>query len=87
MLGVIEDLAGDWRRLDGRIKGLSSEIEVLARQDKGCERLMTMPGIGPIIASAIVAAIGSPSQAPKSRPFENASPVVRRGLKGLQVMP
>jgi transposase len=32
---------------------LSSEIEVLARQDKGCERLMTMPGIGPIIASAI----------------------------------
>ena len=58
MLRVIEDLAGDWRRLDERIEGLSNEIEVLARQDAGCERLMSVPGIGPIISSAIVAAIG-----------------------------
>ena len=35
MLRVIEDLAGDWRRLDERIEGLSTEIEALARQDKG----------------------------------------------------
>ena len=48
MLRVIEDLAGDWRRLDERIEGLSSEIEVLACQDVGCERLMSVPGIGPI---------------------------------------
>ena len=34
MLRVIEDLAGDWRRLDERIEGLSSEIEARARQDK-----------------------------------------------------
>jgi transposase len=27
MVRVIEDLAGDWRRLDERIEGLSSEIE------------------------------------------------------------
>ena len=33
MLRIIEDLAGDWRRLDARIEGLSSEIETLARQD------------------------------------------------------
>ena len=58
MLRVIEDLAGDWRRLDERIEGLSSAIEALARQDEGCARLMTVPGIGPIIASAMVAAIG-----------------------------
>src|SRR5262249_56557340 len=44
MLRVIEDLAGDWRRLDERIEGLSSKIEALARQDKGCERLMSVPG-------------------------------------------
>ena len=31
MVRVIEDLAGDWRRLDERIEGLSSEIEALAR--------------------------------------------------------
>ena len=27
---MIEDLAGDWRRLDERIEGLSGEIEALA---------------------------------------------------------
>jgi transposase len=43
MVRVIEDLAGDWRRLDERIKGLSSEIEAIARQDAGCERLMSVP--------------------------------------------
>ncbi|MGY4427570.1 transposase [Bradyrhizobium sp. F1.13.1] len=59
MLRIIEDLAGAWRRLDERIENLSSEIEALARQDKGCERLMTVPGIGPIISSAMVAAIGT----------------------------
>jgi transposase len=33
MLRVIEDLAGDWRRLDERIEGLSSEIEGLRAAD------------------------------------------------------
>jgi transposase len=69
MLRVIEDLAGDWRRLDERIEGLSSEIEVLARQDVGCERLMSVPGIGPIISSAIVAAIGGGDAFSKGRDF------------------
>src|SRR5690242_20951783 len=45
MVHVIEDLAADWRRLDRRIEGLSTEIEVLARADSSCERLMSVPGI------------------------------------------
>src|SRR5438067_6098415 len=69
MLRVIEDLAGDWRRLDERIEGLSSEIEVLARRDVGCERLMSVPGIGPIISTAIVAAIGAGGVFAKGRDF------------------
>jgi transposase len=39
MLRVIEELAGDWRRLDQRIEGLTGEIEALARQDQACSRL------------------------------------------------
>ena len=69
MVHVIEDLAGDWRRLDERIEGLSAEIEALAEQDSGCERLMTVPGIGPIISSAMVAAIGSGDAFTKGRDF------------------
>jgi hypothetical protein len=30
MLRVIENLAGDWRRLDERIEGLSGEIDALS---------------------------------------------------------
>jgi transposase len=69
MVRVIEQLAGDWRRLDERIEGLSDEIEVLAREDSGCERLMSVPGIGPIISSAMVAAIGTGDAFSKGRDF------------------
>ena len=69
MVRVIEGLAGDWRRLDERIEGLSSEIETVARQDAGCERLMSVPGIGPIISSAMVAAIGGGDAFTKGRDF------------------
>ena len=69
MVRVIEDLAGDWRRLDERIEGLSAEIETVARQDVSCERLMSVPGIGPIISSAMVAAIGTGDAFTKGRDF------------------
>jgi transposase len=69
MSRVIEELAGDWRHLDARIEGLSGEIETLAHQDQHCERLMTVPGIGPIISSAMVAAIGTGEVFPKGRDF------------------
>jgi len=69
MVHLIADLAGDWRRLDERIEGLSGEIAALARQDAGCERLMSVPGIGPIISSAMVAAIGAGDTFTKGRDF------------------
>jgi transposase len=69
MTRVIEDLAGDWRRLDERIEGLSTEIAALAHQDAACNRLMTVPGVGPIISSAMVAAIGTGDVFSKGRDF------------------
>ena len=69
MVRVIEGLAGDWRRLDERIEGLSSEIEAVARRDASCERLMSVPGIGPIISSAMVSAIGAGDVFTKGRDF------------------
>ena len=69
MVRIIEDLAGDWRRLDERVEGMSNEIEAIARQDAGCERLMSVPGVGPIISSAMVAAIGAGDVFTKGRDF------------------
>lgn len=58
---LIEELCEDWRRLDIWIDDLTEEIELLANEDACCKRLMTVPGIGPTISSAIVAAVGDAS--------------------------
>ena len=69
ILRLLEDLAADWRRLDERIEAVSAEIEALAEQDESCQRLMTVPGIGPIISSAVVAAIGNGAGFKQGRDF------------------
>jgi transposase len=69
MRHVIEGLAEDWRRLDERIDQLSIEIEVVVHEDAGAERLMSVPGIGPIISSAMVAAVGTGATFSKGRDF------------------
>ena len=69
MIHLIEDLALDWRRLDDRIDAISAVIERVAEKDAGCGRLMTVPGIGPIISSATVAAVGNGDAFSKGRDF------------------
>ncbi len=41
--------------LDARVDGLDKEIGRRAREDEVCQRLMTIPGIGPITATVIAA--------------------------------
>ena len=69
IIRIIEDLSGDWRRLDERIEHVTEEIEELAHGTESCRQLMTIPGIGPIIASAMVAAVGSGTAFAKGRDF------------------
>jgi transposase len=69
MIHMIEALCTDWRHLDGRIETVSDEIKTLSEQDDGAKRLMTVPGIGPIISTATVAAIGSGDVFSKGRDF------------------
>lgn len=69
MVRLIADLSEDWRRLDDRIAIVSAEIEALVEEDRHCQRLMTVPGIGPIISSAVVAAIGDGAGFKQGRDF------------------
>jgi transposase len=69
MVRIVEDLVGDWSYLDERIENVTDEIEALARGDENCRQLMTVPGVGPIIASAMVAAIGNGTAFAKGRDF------------------
>jgi transposase len=69
MVRIIRDIVDDWKYLDERIERVTDEIEDLARSDVSCGQLMTVPGIGPIIASATVAAIGNGTAFAKGRDF------------------
>jgi transposase len=69
MRQLIVDLHGDWMRLDARIEALNQEIEEISCQEKSCQRLMTVPGIGPLISTATVAAIGTGEAFERGRDF------------------
>lgn len=56
--GTLLGLYGDWLWVDERIKAISSEIEEISKTEENCANVMTIPGIGPLISTAIVAAIG-----------------------------
>ena len=45
------------------------EVEQIASSDAACQRLQRIPGIGPLIATAIVAAIGNGAAFRKGREF------------------
>lgn len=46
---------------------LSKEMMHHANDDEACQRLMTIPGVGPVSALTFVATIDNPSRFPKSR--------------------
>src|SRR5207249_2140938 len=65
ILGLYED----WCRLDERIEIITSEIEKLSQVEAKCRRLMSVPGIGPVISTGIVAAIGTGEAFERGRDF------------------
>ena len=69
MVHLIEGLMQDWHHLDERIDAVTDEIEALVAADEACQRLMSVPGVGPIIASAMVAAIGNGAAFSRGRDF------------------
>ena len=50
-----------------RISAIDAEIRVLAKTDADMQRLMEIPGVGPTIATALVAAVGTGSSFGKGR--------------------
>ena len=57
-LTLIEDMRAQWRDLDIRIEGFDAEFAAYAREDEDARRLSTIPGIGVMNATALIAAIG-----------------------------
>lgn len=55
---LLVDLREEWQALDGRISAFDTEFVSQARMDEAARRLMMVPGIGSINATALVAAVG-----------------------------
>lgn len=69
MDAIIVGLYEDWLWLDERIESTTDEIEMISKRDGDCQRLMSVPGIGPIISTAVVAAIGTGEAFDRGRDF------------------
>jgi transposase len=69
MRNLIDLLRAEWKAVEGQIEGLSRELERISAADAGCTRIRRIPGIGPIVATAIVAAIGNGAAFRKGRDF------------------
>ena len=64
---ILQELHEDLVRLEQRIASISQEIKDAADADERTRRLMTIPGIGPLGATAIIAAIGETSRFKRAR--------------------
>jgi transposase len=64
---LLSTLFKDLQMLEQRIAEITREIEALVAQDDVARRLLTVPGIGPLGASALLAAVGRGHQFKKAR--------------------
>jgi transposase len=64
---LLQQLRDEWRLLDDDIEDVDQEILSLARDDEACERLMQVPGIDPLTATALVAAVDNGAAFAKGR--------------------
>ena len=69
MRSILIGLRNDWSWLDKRIDEVTGEIEEISRTEENCANVMTIPGIGPMIPTAVVAAIGTGEAFDRRRDF------------------
>jgi transposase len=69
MRNLVAMLWSEWKDLELQIEQMNDEVERIASSDAACLRLRQIPGIGPLVATAIVASIGNGAAFRKGREF------------------
>jgi len=64
---LVADMRAEWAELDRRIGVFDDEFAACARTDEAARRVATIPGIGPVNATALVAAIGDATAFARAR--------------------
>jgi len=71
MRNLVSLLWSEWKGLEQQIAAMNEEVEQIACSDPACQRLRKIPGIGPLVATAIVAAISNGAAFHKGREFSS----------------
>lgn len=66
---LLERLWQEWKQLESDIKTITEEIERIANEHALCRRLQQIPGFGPLVSTATVAAIGNGAAFRRGRDF------------------
>ena len=66
---LLMELKLELEQLADKIERSDQSIEHIARENEACQRLVAMPGIGPVTATALIATIGNGSAFRKGRDF------------------
>jgi transposase len=69
MRSLLAHLWQEWKQLETDVEHVSGEIDSIAEHDAACQRLRQIPGIGPLVSTATVAAIGNGAAFHKGREF------------------
>lgn len=69
---VLAEVAREVAELERRIREVEAQLEGIARQSPLVRRLRTIPGVGLLTATAIVASIGEFTRFPSARHFASA---------------
>jgi transposase len=64
---LVGKLRTEWKDLDAKIEALNGEFVELARHDAATRRLTSIPGVGVLNATALIAAVGDASGFAKAR--------------------
>jgi transposase len=67
MRGLLTGLWDEFQLLDRRLTDVTRQVEDLAAKSEPVQRLMSIPGLGPLNATALLAAIGDGKQFAKAR--------------------
>src|ERR1051326_2231052 len=59
----------EWKQTEIEIETVTDEIERISNQDERCQRLRQIPGVGPLVSTAMVAAIGNGAAFRRGRDF------------------
>jgi transposase len=69
IMKILRFLWQEWQLLEARVAELRGEIDHLAKHEEPCRRLLSVPGVGTLVATAMVATVGNGSAFRKGRDF------------------